>query len=172
MDIGKPRNAADVLHIAGFKYAAALAAAIRWAHLLDTDPYNRETLQPEFVLELARGKYADIEPFLKFGREINQQFSHPAGQIAALIYHFSKHDRDKAIEFVTGWRRGDRNGRYQIIDIMQQLLHSQRANNNGRIHELARAGIIIKVWNIFRAGQKGSLAQLQAALTTKIEKIS
>jgi hypothetical protein len=54
---------------------------------------------------------------------------------------------------------------------MQQLLHSQRANNNGRIHELARAGIIIKAWNIFRAGQKGSLAQLHAALTTKIEKI-
>jgi len=172
MDIGKPRNAADVLHIDGFKYAATLAAAIRWAHLLDTDPYNRGTLQPEFVLELARGKYADIEPFLKFGREINQQFSHPAGQIAALIYHFAKHDGNKAIEFVKAWRRGERNGRYQIIDIMQQLLHSQRANNNGRIHELARAGIIIKAWNIFRAGQKGSLAQLHAALTTKIEKVS
>jgi hypothetical protein len=172
MDIGKPRNAADILHIAGFKYAATLAAAIRWAHLLDTDPYNRDTLQPDLVLELARGKYADIEPFLKFGREINQQFSHPAGQVAALIYNFARRDSNKAIEFVKAWQRGDRNGRYQIIDIMQQLLHSQRANNNGRIHELARAGIIIKAWNIFRAGQKGSLAQLQAALTTKIEKIS
>jgi hypothetical protein len=171
MDIGKPRNAADVLHIARFKNAATLAAAIRWAHLLDTDPYNRDTLQPEFVLDLARSKYADIEPFLKFGREINQQFSHPAGQVTALVYHFAKHDNNKAMEFVTAWRRGDRNGRYQIIDIMQQLLHSQRANNNGRIHELARAGIIIKAWNIFRAGQKGSLAQLQAALTTRIEKI-
>jgi hypothetical protein len=103
MDIGKPRNAADILHIAGFKYAASLAAAIRWAHLLDTDPYNRDTLQPEFVLELARGKYAGIEPFLKFGREINQQFHTPPGQVAALIYHFAKHDRDKATEFVTGW---------------------------------------------------------------------
>jgi hypothetical protein len=172
MDIGKPRNAADVLHIAGFKYAAALAAAIRWAHLLDTDPYNRETLQPEFVLELARGKYADMEPFLKFGREINQQFPHPAGQVAALIYNFAKRDSDKARNFVRAWQRGDRNGKYQIIDLMQAQLHSQRANNNGRIHELARAGIIIKAWNIFRAGQKGSLAQLQAALTTKIEKIS
>jgi hypothetical protein len=139
---------------------------------INTDPYNRDTLQPEFVLELARNKYADIEPFLKFGREINQQFSHPAGQVAALIYSFAKRDSDKAIEFVKAWRRGDRNGRYQIIDTMQQLLHSQRANNNGRIHELARAGIIIRAWNIFRAGQKGSLAQLQAALTTEIEKIS
>ena len=172
MDIGKPRNAADILHIAGFKYASTLAAAIRWAHLLDTDPYNRETLQPDFVLQLARGKYADIEPFLKFGREINKQFSHPAGQIAALIYNFAKHDSSKAEDFVKAWQRGDRNGKYQIIDTMQALLHSQRANNNGRIHELARAGIIIKAWNIFRAGQKGSLAQLHAALTTKIESIS
>jgi hypothetical protein len=113
MDIGKPRNAADVLHIAGFKYASTLAAAISWAYLLDTDPYNRETLQPDFVLELARGKYADIESFLKFGREINKQFSHPAGQVAALIYHFAKHDSNKAKDFVRAWQRGDRNGKYQ-----------------------------------------------------------
>lgn len=172
MDIGKPRNPADVLHIAGFKYASTLAAAIRWAYLLDTDPYNRETLQPDFVLELARGKYADIEPFLKFGREINKQFSHPAGQVAALIYNFAKHDANKAKDFLRAWQRGERNGKYQIIDTMQALLHSQKANNNGRIHELTRAGIIVKAWNIFKAGQKGSLAQLQAALTTKIEAIS
>lgn len=172
MDIGKPRNASDILHIAGFKYASTLAAAIRWAHLLDTDPYNRDTLQPEFVLELARGKYADIAPFLKAGREINKHFSHPAGQMAALIYHFSKRDAHKAQEFVKAWTRGERNGKYQIIDTMQALLHSKKANNNGRLHELTRAGIIIKAWNIFRANQKGSLAQLQAAETTKIEPIS
>ena len=172
MDIGKPRNPADILHIAGFKYASTLAAAIRWAHLLDADPYNRETLQPEFVLELARGKYEDIEPFLKVGREINKHFSHPAGQMAALIYNFSKRDAKKSQEFVKAWTRGERNGKYQIIDLMQALLHSQKANNNGRIHELTRAGIIIKAWNIFRSNQKGSLAQLQAAVTTKIEPIS
>ena len=172
MDIGKPRNAADVLHIAGYKYASTLAAAIRWAHLLDTDPYNRGTLQPVFVLELLRGKYADIEVFLRFGRDINKHFSHPAGQISALIYHFARHDSKKAEEFVRAWQRGERNGKYHIIDLMQARLHSQRANNNGRIHELARAGVIIKAWNIFRAGQKGSLAQLDAALTSKIEPIS
>lgn len=172
MDIGKPRNAADVLHIAGFKYASTLAAAIRWAHLLDTDPYNRETLQPDFVLELARKKYSDIEAFLKDGRDINKQFSHPAGQVAALIYKFSKSDETKAKDFVRAWLRGDRNGKYQIVDTMQALLHSQKANNNGRIHELTRAGIIIKAWNIFKAGQKGSLAQLQSAVTSKIEPIS
>jgi hypothetical protein len=171
MDVGKPRNPADILHIAGFKYASTLAAAIRWAHLLDTDPYNRETLQPDFVLNLARTKYADIEPFLKDGREINKQFSHPAGQIAALVYNFSKRDAEKAKDFVRAWKRGERNGKHQIIDTMQALLHSQKANNNGRIHELTRAGIIIKAWNIFRMGHKGSLAQLQAALTTKIEPI-
>jgi hypothetical protein len=129
-------------------------------------------LQPDFVLELARGKYADIEPFLKIGREVNKQFSHPAGQIAALIYNFAKHDKNKVEDFSRAWQRGDRNGKYQIIDLMQAQLHSQKANNNGRIHELARAAIIIKAWNIFRAGQKGSLAQLQAAATTKIELIS
>jgi hypothetical protein len=172
MDIGKPRNAADVLHIAGFRYASTLAAAIRWAHLLDTDPYNRETLQPDFVLDLACNKYSDIEPFLKFGRDINRQFSHPAGQIAAIVYNFSKRDANKAGEFIKAWQRGERNGKYQIVDTMQALLHAQKANNNGRIHELTRASIIIKAWNIFRAGQKGSLAQLQAAATVKVEPIS
>jgi hypothetical protein len=78
----------------------------------------------------------------------------------------------KAEDFARAWQRGDRNGKYQIIDLMQALLHSQKANNNGRIHELARAGVIIKTWNSFRAGKKGSLAQLNAALTTKFESIS
>jgi hypothetical protein len=171
MDIGKPRNAADVLHIAGFSYASTLAAAIRWAHLLDTDPYNRDTLQPDFVLNLAKSKYGDIEPYLKDGRDVNRQFAHPAGQTAALIYKFSKSDSLKAKDFVRAWIKGDRSGKYQIIDTMQALLHSQKANNNGRIHELTRASIIIKAWNIFKAAQKGSLTQLQAAATAKIENI-
>ena len=171
MDIGKPRNAADVLHIAGYKYASTLAAALRWAHLLDTDPYSRETLQPDFVLQLASKQYTDIEPYLKYGREINSQFAHPAGQVAALVYKFSKSDEVKAMDFVRAWKKGDRSGKYQIIDTMQALLHSQKANNNGRIHELTRASIIIRAWNFFKLGQKGSLAQLQAAATTRIDPI-
>jgi len=171
MDIGKPRNPADVLHIAGYKYASTLAAAVRWAYLLDTNPYNRETLRPEFVLDLVRDKYSDIEPFLKDGRAINKQYAHPAGQAAALIYKFAESDAATARDFLRAWLSGQRNGKYQIIDTMQALLHSQKANNNGRIHELTRASIIIKAWNIFRAGHKGSLAQLQAAASKPIEAI-
>ncbi|CAN0522399.1 unnamed protein product [Laminaria digitata] len=171
MDIGKPRNAADVLHIAGYKYASTLASALRWAYLLDTNPYNRETLQPEFVLELARNHYADIEPFLQNGRSVNRQYAHPAGQVAALIYKFSKSDSAKAQDFVRAWLSGQRNGKYQIIDTMQALLHSQKANNNGRIHELTRAAVIVKAWNIFVAGNKGSLSQLQAAIAANIEPV-
>ncbi len=171
MDIGKPRNPADVLHIAGYKYASTLAAAVRWTYLLDTNPYNRETLRPEFVLDLVRDKYPDIEARLKDGRSINRQYAHPAGQIAALIYKFAKSDAEKANDFVRAWLSGQRNGKYQIIDTMQALLHSQKANNNGRIHELTRASVIIKAWNLFKLGHKGSLAQLQAAMTKPIEAI-
>jgi hypothetical protein len=172
MDIGKPRNAADVLHIAGYKYASTLASALRWAHLLDTNPYNRDTLQPDFVLDLARDEYPDIEGFIKYGREINRQFAHPAGQAAALMYKFFKSDAAKAEDFFQAWMKGQRNGKYQIIDTMQALLHSQKVNNNGRIHELVRAAIIIKAWNIFKAGHKGSLQQLQAAMNLQVEEIA
>jgi hypothetical protein len=172
MDIGKPRNPADILHIAGYKYASTLASALRWAFLLDTNPYNRETFRPEFVLELARDHYPDIEGSIKDGRDINRQFAHPAGQAAALMYKFSKSDKAKAEDFLQAWLKGQRNGKYQIIDTMQALLHSQKANNNGRIHELTRAAVIIKAWNIFKAGHKGSLAQLQAAMQTQVEGIS
>lgn len=171
MDIGKPRNPADVLHIAGYKYASTLAAAVRWVYLLDTNPYNRETLRPEFVRDLVRDKYPDIEPFLKEGRAVNKQYAHPAGQMAALIYKFAKSDKAKASDFVRAWLSGQRNAKYQIIDTMQALLHAQKANNNGRIHELTRAAVIVKAWNIFKAGQKGSLAQLQAGMTKPIEVI-
>ncbi len=172
MDISKPRNAADVLHIAGYKYASTLASALRWVHLLDTNPYNRETLQPDFVLELARSSYPDIEDVIRYGREINRQFAHPAGQAAALMYKFFKSDQNKAEEFFQAWIKGQRSGKYQIIDTMQALLHAQKANNNGRIHELTRAAVIVKAWNIFMAGHKGSLQQLQAAMTAHIEEIS
>jgi hypothetical protein len=172
MDIGKPRNAADVLHIAGYKYASTLASALRWAYLLDTDPYNRETLRPEFVLELARDRYPDIEECIKYGRDINRQFAHPAGQAAALMYKFRKSDPAKAKEFLQAWLRGERNGKSQIIDIMQAQLHSTKANNNGRIHELTRAAVIIKAWNIFKAGHKGTLQQIQAAMSARVEDIA
>jgi len=171
MDIGKPRNPADVLHIAGYKYSSTLAAALRWAYLLDTNPYNRDTLRPEFVLELARKRYPDIEPRIKDGRSINKQYAHPAGQMTALVYKFAKSDSEKSDDFVRAWLSGQRNGKYQIIDTMQALLHSQKANNNGRIHELTRAAVIIKAWNLFKDGYKGSLAQLQAAMTKPIEAI-
>jgi hypothetical protein len=171
MDIGKPRNPADVLHIAGYKYSSTLAAAVRWAHLLDTNPYSRDTLRPEFVLELVREKYPDIEPRLKDGRSINKQYAHPAGQVAALIYKFAESDSAKADDFVRAWLSGQRNGKYQVIDTMQALLHSQKANNNERIHELTRAAVIIKAWNLFKMGHKGSLAQLQAAMNKPIEAI-
>jgi hypothetical protein len=172
MDIGKPRNAADILHIAGYAYASTLASAVRWAYLLDNDPYVRSTFQPDFVLELARNEYPDIEPFLKKGRDVNRQFAHPAGQTAALLYKFSKSDQAKADEFLSVWLSGKRSGKAQIIDTMQALLHSQKANNNGRIHELARAAVIIKAWNFFKAGQKGSLAALQKAISAPIEPIT
>lgn len=173
MDIGKPRNAADILHIAHYKYASTLAAALRWAYLFDNDPHSRETLKPEFVLELARKHYRDIEPHLKQGREINRQYGHPAGQMAALMYKFSKADRADALDFMRAWMRGHREGRHSIIDSMQTVLQSIKANNNGRIHELTRAAAIIKAWNIFRGVSKGSAAQLRAvALKQQIEPIA
>ncbi len=172
MDIGKPRNAADVLHIAGFKYASTLAAALRWAHLLDTDPYNRETFKPEFILDLARERYPDIEPHIKEGRDINRQFGHPAGQMAALMYKFSKTSRPDALDFMRAWMRGRREGKYQVVDSMQTLLHAQKVNNSGRIHELVRAAIIVKAWNVFRSGSKVSAAQMQASIGQPIEEIA
>jgi hypothetical protein len=173
MDVGKPRNAADILHIAGFQYASTLAAALRWAYLFDNDPHNRETLKPEFVLELARKHYRDIGPHLKEGREINRQYGHPAGQMAALMYKFSKADRADALDFMRAWMRGHREGRHHIIDVMQTLLQSIKATNNGRIHELTRAAAIIKAWNIFRGISKGSAAQLRAvAEKHEIEPVS
>jgi hypothetical protein len=173
MDIGKPRNAADILHIAGFQYASTLAAALRWAYLFDNDPHDRQTLKPEFVLELARKHYRHIGPHLKEGREINRQYGHPAGQMAALMYKFSKADRTDALDFMRAWMRGHREGRHHIIDVMQTLLQSIKATNNGRIHELTRAAAIIKAWNIFRGTSKGSAAQLRAvAERHEIEPIS
>ena len=171
MDIGKPRNAADILHIAGFKYASTLAAAIRWAYLLDTDPYDRSTLPPDFILNLANKEYSDIQNFIKYGRDINRQFAHPAGQMTALVYKFSNSDADKAEDFVRAWLIGERNGNYKIIYMMQEILHSQKASNNGRIHELTRASIVVKAWNIFKNGCKSSSGKLQAAANTKMEDI-
>ena len=63
----------------------------------------------------------------------------------------------------------NRNGKNQIIRTMQALLHSQKANSNGRIHKLPRAAVIIKAWNMFKVGHKGSLTQLQASMQAPVE---
>ncbi len=156
MDIGKPRNASDILSIAGYKYASTLASAVRWAYLLENDPRDRTTMEPKRILELLTDKYPKMETFIQYGRDANRLFKHPAGTVSALAYHFFESDPAEARKFFEAWFSGRTDGKNEVFRKLNEKITSVLNMNAGRMHELTRISLIIAAWNCYKAGSKGS----------------
>lgn len=154
MDRGTVRGPADVLQIAGYKNTTHLAAALRWALLLDSNPCSRETFEPEVILNAASGKYKDVEASLPIARLIAKTYAHPTGQIAGLHFAFSKAASVAlADEFFGSWAHGEQKGRNLVIRKMQEALVQKTQAQDGRIHDVVRAAMIVNGWNLWRKGR-------------------
>jgi hypothetical protein len=157
MDTGKPRGAADVLSIAGYSNTTSLASAIRWAHILDTEPNHRLGLSNENALLYIKGKYADIELSLPVGSRLYSQYNHPIGQMTALHRLFATADRPLADAFFDSWSSGFQSGRAKVIRHLQNSLAKVKDANHGRIHDTVRAAMIVKGWNLYYQKRKGGV---------------
>lgn len=157
MDRNTVRGPADVLQIAGLKNANHLAAALRWALLLDSNPCSRETFEPEVILNAVRGKFASVEASLPMGRIIAKTYAHPIGQMAGLHWAFAQATSTAvADEFFEAWANGEKKGRNLVIRRLQEALVQKTQAQDGRIHDVVRAAMIVKGWNLWRNGRVGT----------------
>ena len=172
MDTGKPRGPDDVLFIAGYQNTKYLAAALRWAHILKTDPTSRVTLTNKQVLEFVAGDYKTVEASLPVARKVSSVYRHPLGQLTALHWLFSRNDPALADEFFIAWGTGKSGGRYRPIARLQQTLASYQGSSQTRLHDTGRAHMIVVAWNLFvkkRAGTVNSYTIPVGASFPKVE---
>ena len=164
MDTGKPRGSADVLSIAGYSNTNNLASALRWAHILSTDPMSRTKITNEQMLGFVRGPFSGVEASMKVGTRLYSQYTHPVGQMAALHWLFSEVDGTLADSFFDDWSTGKRGGRAKALARLQDTLVAAKNANHGRIHDNIRAAMIVKGWNLYYRKRTGGVKSCLMAL--------
>lgn len=162
LDKGKNRSGSDILAIAGFGNTTLLAGAIRWVHLIETGrAKQRDTMKPAELLTLARTKYPTLPDHVKQGRVIYEHTGQPISLVVALLYLFNKANEPLAREFATAWETGERGGRFKPIALMQSQVAQLQAASSGRVHDVVRAALIVKAWNLFIRRRKGSAVEMR-----------
>lgn len=156
MDQGRNRSGSDVLAIAGYSYTAALSGAVRWAHLIETErAKHRDTYPAPEVLRLLQERYGTLQDFLQQARAIYINTKQPLSMVTALLYLFHRANPAKARDFASAWETGNKAPEFTPIDLMQRKIWGLQALTSGRVHDVVRAALVIKAWNLFVVGRKG-----------------
>lgn len=175
MDIGKNRTGADVLHIAGVKYANHVAAAVRWLLIFNSNnPSDRGAqFSNEELLKAYRenSDSAQLENSIQAALSVRKTCHHPVGPLAALHYIFSERDARKADEFFDEWATGRAKRARAPARQLQSALQELLTVNNNRIHENVRNAMIIKAWNAFVAGRTVTRGDMKHAISDALPAI-
>lgn len=175
LDIGKPRNPADVFAIAGFRYANQAAGTVRWLLILTSDaPTNRGAHFGNAELLKAYRERFDpllVEEGIVAAIEVRKAVNQPVAPLAAMYYLMAQKDREKAMAFFDEWAKaagGKRSPTTQLQDRLTEL----SIETNNRVHENIRNSLVIRAWNAYKAGKplaKRDLKQKTADALPTIE---
>lgn len=168
LDAGKKRTPAHVLSIAGYPNAGRLAAATRWAYLVDTGRVkNRDTLEANRILSLVRERYPTLTEFVPIGQAVSRVNPLvPDAIISALIYHFHRKNPEKATAFSDGWISGAWGGKFKVFEKLSRKLRELHEASSGRVNDVVRAALIVRAWNAFVEGRVGTARDFEWVLTT------
>lgn len=159
MDQGKNRDGSDILSIAGYQNTATLASAIRWAYLLDSGRVkSRASLEPVETKRLLEERYPDMPDFVLAAKTIYRLTGQPTGIVAAALYLFNKANPSEAEKFATAWASGEHSGRFTAIGKLQKAIAGIAAVSSGRVHDTVRAALIVRTWNAYVQGRRGTQA--------------
>jgi hypothetical protein len=164
MDIGKNRSGGDVLKIAGIKYPNHVANAVRWLLILTgEDPTDRGAQFSNDELLTAYREKLDperLEDSVHAALKVRKTTRHPVGPLAALHYLFAQRDQKKADEFYDEWATGRAKRVRAPSRALQNRLVEIARNNDNRMHENVRNGLIVKAWNAYVAGRSAPKAYM------------
>lgn len=168
IDIGRKRTNMDAFHIERVPNSKVAAKAVRWLHILQSDPLNRGIqISNDDAINIYRDdKRIDRKLFDRCVEKaifIEQETrvrgrAMPAGSMAALLYLFSLKSVKDADYFANQFiqnKGGARPVMRRIADVM--------ANSGGRIKETFRNAMIVIAWNAHRSGKNCTLAMLNWA---------
>ena len=167
IDIGKPRNAADIFRIAGVANASPIAGAVRWIDILtgENPKTDRRSRQPRELLSVyhSNGMDETLPQGLNLSRVISRAYGRPTPLVLAIWYLAQQNDSVKAAQFLELWANGDALRGGPMIKA-NRVLQSIREVTQGRVHDRVQAAIIINAWNDFKAGRKGNARNLNYTL--------
>lgn len=166
MDRGKTRDGSDLLAIAGYSNTTQLAVAVRWVHLLESGSVKRRTsLEPRQVLNMLQEKYPTLPDFAQQARRVYDSTRQPIGLVLAMLYLFALKNPHAASDFAAAWAGGKWEGRFKAIGLMQAGLMKLHEASMGRVHDVVRAAFMVKAWNFYAAGRRGTKAEFLWALS-------
>ena len=64
-------------------------------------------------------------------------------------------------DFANAWETGNKAPEFNAIGLMQKTIWGLQAVTSGRVHDVVRAALVIKAWNLFIAGRKGRGPDMQ-----------
>ena len=150
-----------MLTIAGYSDTNNLAAAARWLWLFDNNRVkSRESLIPDQVLHLLRERYSDLPPYVKQAGRIYQTTGQPKGLVAAILYMITKKNPTKAAEWAAAWENGQDGGRFKPMSLATKKIQEIKTLSSGRVHDVVRAALLVKAWNLFVEGKRGAMADM------------
>lgn len=159
IDIGKNRDGADSLAIAGEENAKARASMIRWLNILSKAGgvgLNRgDTLTNEQIVavneQLDRGL---TELAIKAARAVYVATGTPMSITSALYYAFGAENLAKVETFFAGWEHGNARLSAAAVKLQRTILEMRNVSNN-RINDGWLAAVTVKALIDHIAGRAG-----------------
>jgi hypothetical protein len=92
--------------------------------------------------------------------------------VTALLYLFHKASPAKAVDFANAWETGNKAPEFNAIGLMQKRIWGLQSVTSGRVHDVVRAALVIKAWNLFVAGRKGRMPDFEWHVSELFPKIA
>ncbi len=92
--------------------------------------------------------------------------------IAALLYLAHRANAEKAAAFAEAFVIGNFVGPFAPLKHAIRRLEQIRTQTQGRVHELVRFAILIKAWNAYIGGKRGSLTMMSWMLDDEFPQVA
>ena len=166
MDTGKPRGAADVLGIEGYKYAGIAAATakfmLRWEKQLRASAVASSSTKTtiikttnQLISDFAKKNKAKLVKHVNTAahyQSIGDRLISPTWT-ACLLWLFSEKDEREAESFMYRLSTGANVDYKSLLFQLRKKLIEAKASQNKRLTAMAQFAYIIKVWNANRTGK-------------------
>ncbi|MEO0315227.1 MAG: hypothetical protein RI928_1683 [Pseudomonadota bacterium] len=156
INTGAVKTNGDALAILGVSDPSCVAAALRWRHLLLSNPHDRSSLTNEFIVQ--QWKALDKSPlgvqlkeFCVQARGIvkatkkNGSSVFTPGQLAGILLRLHVVDEKATAKFIQSLETQKGNGKVLTTRL-------EKISEFGRINDVGRAGMIVKAWLATRDG--------------------